>query len=167
MAQPQPQTQMVQCPTCPGKRRNDRPECKKCHDSNTTHPPGAPKKGPRPCTYAEKCTRFGCTFAHPFERVEPTDPALKPCKFAAGCTRFGCEKVHPPERVEPTDPATKPCKFAAECTRFGCKNVHPPERVEPTDPALKPCSTEAKYGFCDVHRNPTCLHRHLVSRVKK
>ena len=136
----------VQCPTCPLKRRTDRPQCKACHDEHIPlHPPGAPKKGPKPsvlqvlptppgapkkgpkpvepCSYAEKCTLFGCTKPHPPERPEPVNPASKPCSYAEKCTLFGCTKPHPPERPEPVDPATKPCKFGAACGKIGRAHV--------------------------------------------
>jgi hypothetical protein len=190
-------TTYVQCPTCPLKRRNDRPQCKACHDAHIPlHPPGAPKKGPKPsaqqspavlpipgapkkgpkpatqpppippipvCIDEVNCADFRCKKIHPPEWIRP----VKPCSYGVKCTQFGCTEPHPPERPEPVDPASKPCKFGITCGIFGCKKQHPEGHVAPADPVTKPCPCEAKFGFCCVKRNPTCLHPHKVSRVKK
>jgi len=210
-------TTYVQCPTCPLKRRNNRPQCKACYEAHIPlQPPGAPKKGPKPATqqappippipdalkkgpkpvkvvlaeplvpivlidtpcaieqtigWCDPYKNASCPHTHSSERKPPI-PAIptmaeKLCSYGVKCTKFGCTEPHPPERPEPVNPALKPCKFGITCGIFGCKKQHPEGHVTPVDPATKPCPCEAKFGFCCVKRNPTCLHPHKVSRVKK
>jgi hypothetical protein len=172
----------VQCPTCPLKRRIDRPQCKACHETHLPlHPPGAPKKGPKPVN-----AKFDVAVLHPLppgapkKGPKPVNANLPPpipidaaileeiakvCKYGIKCTLYGCTKPHPEGYVEPVDPASKPCKFGTACTNYGCKKQHPEDRVEPVDPATKPCPCETKFGFCNVKLNPNCLHPHKVSRM--
>ena len=168
----EPNNTYVQCPTCSLKRRNDRPQCKACHEAHIPlHPPGAPKKGPNPSVQqlfpVPGAPKKGPAPARELFPVVPISINFEECKYAEKCTQFGCTKLHPPERPEPINSALKLCKFAITCGFFGCNKQHPEGRIQPIDPITKPCPCEAKFGFCNVKINPNCLNHHKVLRVKK
>lgn len=72
-----------------GRALDDRVDLPSRHPSTPLPPPKLTQQSTKTCSYGTKCTRPGCSFAHPEGR---------PCRWGRGCTNRSCCFDHPQGR---------------------------------------------------------------------
>lgn len=132
-------------------------------------PAAGGKNGVKDCRHKELCTRKGCTFKHPGQKVEPE--GKKECRFGQNCASFKegglpCNKAHlvpwvpqvtkapktekaPPSDYTPPD-GTRACMSADKCKKkASCGFSHPSDPTPPEGVSVCSRLNSCKYaGTC-------------------
>ncbi|KAJ3070917.1 hypothetical protein HDU98_006053 [Podochytrium sp. JEL0797] len=112
---------------------------------------------PAPCRFGGGCTRYGCTFSHPWD-APPAAMATRQCRYWPNCANPACPFVHPsPGAAAPagvvakTDISTVPCKYDAYCNKPACPFKHTNARGSAVG-VVKPHVSERVFAAAEAEK---------------